>query len=232
MRRSEIEAIIDETLEIMGAHGVVLPPFAHWTPDEWRLKGEATHLLRERMLGWNVVAFDPSDFYRSGIALFTTRMGDYRALETGRGKLYGEKVIVVREGQLVPHHFHRVKTEDFFNRGGGVLEIDLLRVDENGQQVEGAFTLDRDGLLVEARSGETIRLSPGEGVTLEPGVAHAFRAEGGDVVCGEISLTNDDATDNYFIPPLPSLPAIVEDAPARRVIVADYPIFRGPRSPA
>ena len=147
MRRSEIETIIDETLEILGAHGVVLPPFAHWTPDEWRLKGEATRTMRERFLGWNVVAFEPDDFRRSGIVVFTTRMGDHRDLASGRGRLYGEKIIVVREGQLVPHHAHAVKTEDFFNRGGGALEIDLLRLGAGRQAAKTApFVLDRDGL--------------------------------------------------------------------------------------
>jgi D-lyxose ketol-isomerase len=222
MRRSEIDAIIDETLDVFAREGVVLPPFAHWTPGTWRAKGEATRTMRERCLGWNVVAFEPGRFERSGIVVFTTRMGDHRGLAAGKGRLYGEKVILVREGQRVPYHFHKVKTEDFFNRGGGTLEIDLLRIGADGGIDDTPFLIDRDGLLVEARSGETLRLAPGEGVTLDPGIAHAFRAEGGDVVCGEISLVNDDATDNYFVPPLPPAPPIEEDAPARRLVVADY----------
>jgi len=223
MRRSEIDAIIDETIEIFAAHGAVLPPFAHWTPEEWRAKGEATRIMRRRFLGWNVVAFEPGRFERSGIVVFTTRMGDHRMLASGHGRLYGEKLILVRDRQRVPYHFHKVKTEDFFNRGGGTLEIDLLRIGADGGIDDTPFLIDRDGLLAEARSGETLRLAPGEGVTLDPGIAHAFRAEGGDTVCGEISLVNDDATDNYFVPALPTLPPIEEDVPARRLVVADYP---------
>ena len=60
-----------------------------------------------------------------------------------------------------------------------------------------------------------MRLEPGESLTLEPFVAHAFWAEGGATVAGEVSLVNDDTTDNYFLPPLAPPRPIEEDAPAR-----------------
>jgi len=41
---------------------------------------------------------------------------------------------------------------------------------------------------------------------------------------GEVSLVNDDATDNYFLEPVPAQP-IIEDAPARHLVVADYSSF-------
>ena len=64
--------------------------------------------------------------------------------------------------------------------------------------------------------------TPGESLTLEPYVAHAFWAEGGAAVAGEVSLANDDGTDNYFVPPLEPFLPIEEDAPARYVTVRDH----------
>ncbi len=57
---------------------------------------------------------------------------------------------------------------------------------------------------------------------LEPFVAHAFWAEGGAALAGEVSLANDDVTDNYFLPP-PEAPApIEEDRPKRYVTTRDH----------
>ena len=71
------------------------------------------------------------------------------------------------------------------------------------------------------RPGDQVRLEPGESLTLEPFVAHAFWAEGGAAIAGEVSLANDDTTDNYFLPPLEPFAPIEEDAPARYVTVRD-----------
>jgi len=224
MRRSQLDTIIDETRSIMARHGQILPPYALWTPAEWRARALETRLMRERGLGWNVATFKADAFAESGIVVFTTRMGDHRDLAAGRGKLYGEKIFVCRDGQRVPYHYHRVKTEDVVNRGGGSFVIDLLQVDEGGQPTDLPFELDRDGIRVTVPARASLSLAPGEGLTLDPLIAHAFRAEGGDVVCGEVSLANDDAADNYFLEPLPDQ-AITEDAPARHCIVADYSSF-------
>lgn len=223
MKRSKIDSVIDEAHAAFSRHGLRLPPFARWSPGEWRARGDDTLAMRHSFLGWNVVEFIEDGFDRSGIAVFTTRMGDHRALPTGRGRLYGEKAILVAAGQRVPYHYHVVKTEDFINRGGGALAIDLVRVDTDGRPVGGEITLDCDGIAVVLPSRATVRLQPGEGITLDPYVAHAFRAEGEAVVCAEISLANDDATDNHFLEPLPPHEPIEEDVPARHVVVADYP---------
>jgi D-lyxose ketol-isomerase len=224
MRRSQIETIIRESQEIMARYGQILPPYAGWSPAQWHAKAEETRAMRSRFLGWNVVEFAEGDFARSGIVVFTTRMGDHGDLARGRGKLYGEKIIVCRDGQRVPHHYHRVKTEDFVNRGGGTLVIDLIRVDEAGLALDQPFDLDRDGEVVRVPGRSTLRLAPGEGITLDPFIAHAFSAENGDIVCGELSLANDDATDNYFLAPVPAQP-IIEDVPVRHLVVADYKSF-------
>lgn len=35
--------------------------------------------------------------------------------------LNAEKIMIVREGQVTPYHFHWYKMEDIINRGGGNL---------------------------------------------------------------------------------------------------------------
>ena len=79
--------------------------------------------------------------------------------------------------------------------------------------------------MLDLGPGDRVTLEPGESLTLEPFVAHAFWAEGGTALAGEISLANDDATDNYFVPPLLPLAPIEEDAPARFVTVREYGRF-------
>ena len=62
---------------------------------------------------------------------------------------------------------------------------------------------------------EPIRLTPGEGITLPRRPMHRFHGEpgGGAVLAGEVSLVNDDRTDNVFLEPLGRFPGIVEDEP-------------------
>ena len=62
-------------------------------------------------------------------------------------------------------------------------------------------------------------------MTLDPFVAHAFWAEGGDTLGGEVSLANDDKADNYFLAALGPAGRIEEDKPRRYVTVRDHERF-------
>ena len=76
--------------------------------------------------------------------------------------------------------------------------------------------------MLDLEPGDRVSLEPGESLTLEPFVAHAFWAEGGATLAGEVSLANDDRSDNYFLPP-PAPPApIEEDRPKRYVTTRDH----------
>lgn len=225
MKRSEIEAIIGKSLAMMASQRFYLPPFAGWTPEQWREQAEPTRAMRAAGVGWNIVEFEKDAFFRSGIAVFTLRMGDYRDLPKGAGRLYAEKAFVLFEGQRVPHHYHRVKTEDLINRGGGILGVDLVRVNEQGMELDDDITLERNGVEITVPAHTVLQLEPGESIVLLPGLAHAFIGVS-EVLCGEISLANDDATDNYFLQPLPTSSPIVEDSPARHLVLADYRSLR------
>ena len=94
----------------------------------------------------------------------------------------------------------------------------------SGAPLKERFRALKDVSVLDLGPGDQVRLEPGESLTLEPFIAHAFWAEGGAAVAGEVSLANDDTTDNYFVPPLEPFPLIEEDAPARYVTV------EGPRA--
>ena len=149
-------------------------------------------------------------------------MGDWRELDAGRGRLYAEKAIFAEDGQRAPHHYHVVKTEDIVNRGGARFVVELFKVDASGAPLKERFRALKDVDVLDLAPGDRVRLEPGESLTLEPFVAHAFWAEGGAALAGEVSLANDDATDNYFLPPLEPFAPIEEDAPARYVTVRDH----------
>ncbi len=222
MRRSFIDARIDEMQALCDRHGVKLPAFSRWGDAEFRSNPDAAELIAARGLGWNVVEFHPGAFATKGLTLFTLRMGDWRDLETKRGRLYAEKAIMSLDGQRAPHHYHVVKTEDLVNRGGARFVVELFQVDAAGEPTKNRFRVTKDVAVLELGPGDQVRLEPGESLTLEPHIAHAFWAEGGVALAGEVSLANDDLSDNYFVPPLAPPEPIAEDAPARHVTVRDY----------
>ncbi len=222
MKRSFIDSRIDAMLTLCDRHGVRLPPFALWGRPDFSANADSAKLIAARGMGWNVVEFKPEAFAAEGLTLFTLRMGDWRALEAKGGRLYAEKAIMCQDGQRAPHHYHVVKTEDIVNRGGARFVVELFKVDGDGAPLKERFRALKDVAMLDLKAGDQVRLEPGESLTLEPYVAHAFWAEGGPAIAGEVSLVNDDRADNYFVPPLAPPRPIEEDAPARFVTVRDY----------
>lgn len=209
-------------LALCDRHGVKLPPFALWGEARYRADPAAAKRISEGGLGWNIVEFAPGGFAREGLGVFTLRMGDWAQLATGRGRLYGEKALMAEDGQRTPHHYHIVKTEDLLNRGGARFVVELFKVNRAGAPLKERFRVLKDATMVDLGPGDRVSLEPGESLVLEPFVAHAFWAEGGSALGGEISLANDDLSDNYFLP-APVAPApITEDAAKRYVTVRDH----------
>lgn len=222
MKRSFVESRIDAMTTLCERHGLKLPPFAQWSEDDYRADPAAARRIAQGGLGWNVVEFRPGAFAREGLGVFTLRMGDWRQLANGRGRLYAEKALMAEDGQRAPHHYHIVKTEDIVNRGGARFVVELFKVDRAGAPLKERFRVLKDVRTLELNAGDRVALEPGESLTLEPFVAHAFWAEGGAVLAGEVSLVNDDASDNYFLPALPAAAPIEEDVAKRRLTVRDY----------
>ena len=222
MKRSFIDARIDAMRELCDKHGVRLPPFALWGEDEYRADPVAARRIADGGLGWNIVEFKPGGYAREGLSVFTLRMGDWRQLASGRGRLYAEKALMAEDGQRTPHHYHIVKTEDVLNRGGAKFVVELFKVDRAGAPLKERFRVLKDVKTLDLGPGDRVVLEPGESLVLEPFVAHAFWAEGGATLAGEVSLANDDLSDNYFLPP-PAPPAPIEEDHAKRfVTVRDH----------
>jgi D-lyxose ketol-isomerase len=119
MNRSKINRIIADAIDLFAEHHLALPPFADWTPAEWRARAGHVRGIVERGLGWDVTDFGREDFERVGLVLFTLRNGHPEDCRRKDGVLYAEKVMAVRADQVTPMHFHRPKTEDIINRGAG-----------------------------------------------------------------------------------------------------------------
>jgi D-lyxose ketol-isomerase len=212
---------------MMRSFGFVLPPFAYWTPEEFRARTDARRIVEARM-GWDITDFGRGEFDRLGLFLFTLRNGSLADLERGRGMVYAEKLLISRQDQLAPMHTHVIKSEDIINRGGATLAVKLYGSDDAG-----GFAKDRggvvrcDGIERPYGPGEILKLAPGESVTLMPGDWHAFWGEGGDVLIGEVSTVNDDVTDNLFVEPIGRFSEVEEDEPPMHLLVSDYDRWLG-----
>ncbi|MER0237396.1 D-lyxose/D-mannose family sugar isomerase [Fulvimarina sp. MAC8] len=223
MKRSDINRIMADAAEMIAGHGFILPPFANWTPEEFKArKDEARHVIDSRC-GWDITDYGGGRYEEMGLFLFTLRNGQLADLTAGRGMCYAEKLLISREKQLSPMHTHVIKAEDIINRGGATLVVELFGSDEDGKFSETAGgRVMCDGLWRDYGPGEHLSLAPGESVTLRPGDWHAFWGEGGDVLIGEVSTVNDDETDNLFREPIGRFATIEEDEPPHRLLVSDY----------
>ncbi len=220
MKRSEINQIIREAEDFFAANNFHLPAFASWSEADWRQNATCSQEIFDCKLGWDVTDFGQGDFKKEGLTLFTVRNGI--AGSTFYPKAYAEKLMISREGQMTLMHCHVNKREDIINRGGGTLVFELgIRADDGSFTGE-AVSVSRDGVRETVASRGTIELAPGESITLEPNVYHAFYATGGDVLIGEVSSVNDDETDNLYYEPQLRFPKIEEDEAIYRMLVTDY----------
>lgn len=223
MKRSEINEIQRSAEAFLREHRFYLPPWAFWDPRDWTTTGLETEEIRENFLGWDVTDFGSGDFWKRGLFLFTLRNGNPRRDK----KPYAEKIMIVQEGQETPTHFHRIKMEDIINRGGGNLILELHRSDYQEQRSTLPLEVSVDGIRRTVQAGERIVLTPGESICLEPYVYHRFWAEEGRTLVGEVSVINDDRTDNRFLEPLGRFPEIEEDQEPLHLLVSDYAKYLG-----
>lgn len=223
MKRSEINQAIRKMEALLKAHQFLLPDFCSWTPEDWADKGPEYDEIRDNMLGWDVTDYGMGDFHKLGLTLITIRNGNLA--NPKYTKTYAEKIMLVEEGQISPMHFHWNKMEDIINRGGGNLIFKLY----NATKEEGLDDTDveicQDGRRYMVKAGTEIVLKPGQSLSLYPYYYHEFTVEpgSGDVLVGEVSMCNDDNTDNRFLEPLGRFPKIEEDEPPYRLLCNEYP---------
>jgi len=228
MKRSRINRIMAEADEMIRRYGFVLPPFAYWSPDEFKARKERARNVIDARCGWDITDYGAGRFDVMGLFLFTLRNGRLADLQRGGGMCYAEKLLISRQDQLSPMHTHVIKAEDIINRGGATMVIELYGSDDAGR-----FAGDRggvvfcDGIRREFGPGEKLKFKPGESVTLMPGDWHAFWGEGGDVLIGEVSTVNDDETDNIFREPIGRFANVEEDEAPTHLLVSDYRTWLG-----
>ncbi|EPX87185.1 ABC-type sugar transport system, auxiliary component [Rubellimicrobium thermophilum DSM 16684] len=132
MKRSRINAIIRESEAFIRSQGWVLPPFAAWTPEEFRARRDEARALIDARCGWDITDYGQGDYDRMGLFLFTLRNGRLADLRAGQGMCYAEKLLISQDGQISPHHTHVIKAEDIINRGGATLVVELHGSEESG----------------------------------------------------------------------------------------------------
>ena len=100
MKRSQINTAIERAQRALAGHGVRLPHYAYWSPDDWRRAGAEYARVTRNALGWAVTDFGQGDFDRIGITMFDVRNGNVERPEEGTP--YGEKIFVLQAGQRLP----------------------------------------------------------------------------------------------------------------------------------
>ncbi len=220
MKRSEINVYIKEAEEFFKEKCFYLPPWAHWSKEQWEKNREQCTGIFTNDLGWDLTDFGSGAYRETGLLLFTLRNGKPGI----NGKTYAEKIMLVKESQVTPFHFHWQKMEDIINRGGGNLAIDLYKADEDEGFSRDSFNVLIDGRAIHVEPGQTVTLTPGESICLEPYVYHRFYGQKGtpSVLVGEVSMVNDDKNDNRFKTAPGRFPVIEEDAPPYRLLITDY----------
>lgn len=228
--RSLINNEVKQAKTVAEHFGFALPPFAFWTPEHWKQAGPESNEIRDCMLGWDVTDFGSGDFFNIGRVLFTLRNGRHN--DPRYSKPYAEKLLIDPENQRAPAHYHRTKREDIICRHGGNILVQLTPTGADGQPSSESLTVQISGVSRRIESGSTIRLRPGESVTILPGTIHQFWAEEGTgypmngqrfSLSSEISSVCDDRNDNVFLQGGTRFPVIVENEAPACHLCHEYP---------
>ena len=223
MKRSEINRLIDSSIEFFNKREFKLPPWGYWKPSQWTGHGAEAREIIDNMLGWDLTDFGGGDFGKKGLILFTIRNGNLKKDK----KSYAEKIMIAGENQETPMHFHWNKMEDIINRGGGNLVIELYGSTKDEKLSDKPLAVSIDGIRRTIAAGGKVVLTPGESICLGPGMYHRFYGESGKgkVLIGEVSMVNDDSSDNRFFEPQGRFPTIDEDQPPTHLLATDYNRF-------
>ena len=224
MKRSHIDSLINKTLETLEKHQFVLPKFAYWTHSDWTNKNVAQcQEIIDLELGWDVTDLGTNSA-DSSLVLFTIRNGSVEG--NSYPKPYAEKIIMLNEGVVVPLHFHRHKMEDIINRGKDKLLLKLYNstTDEDLDK-KSKIHYSIDGCHHESDAGVIVSLDPGESITLTPLLYHSFWTDKGPLLVGEVSMVNNDHTDNRFHESIARFSTIEEDTQAQWVLSNEYNII-------
>jgi len=223
MKRSEINEHLKWAKNLIEENNIKLPPFAYWKMNAWQENLDKIDTIKKVMLGWDITDYGEGDFENLGAVLFTIRNGSLE--DPSIGTPYAEKLILLKEGQKLPNHYHASKTEDIINRGGGILAIKLYNSKADGSvDYESKVTIEMDGMKYQIDAGEEVLIRQGCSITLRPYQYHLFWAKegNGDLVIGEVSSINDDLIDNYNAREISRFSKIEEDEEILHPLCNEY----------
>lgn len=228
MKRSEINKAIEHAKNLLEKNNFRLPSFGYWSLEEWKRNKSEIGTISKVMQGWDITDFGSGDFKKIGAVLFTIRNGDVK--DSAIGTPYAEKIIILchETEQQIPMHYHRMKTEDIINRGGGTLVLELYNsTPDRRLDREKDVYVRMDGIRRRFKAGAQVEVARGNSITLTPGLFHRFWAkrDGGDLIVGEVSSINDDNTDNVFQTEASRFAAIEEDEKALHPLVNEYSLL-------
>jgi len=146
IKRSEVNRIMKESDKFIRSFGYIMPPFAYWSPSEFKSRKAEAQKIIDSNLGWDITDYGLNEFDKTGLFLFTVRNGNNADLSKGRGMLYAEKAMISRDKQYSPMHRHNLKAEDIINRGGGTLVIELFGDTDGKCDRSKGVTVYTDGL--------------------------------------------------------------------------------------
>lgn len=221
MKRSDINKLIEDAIQLLHKRQIRLPPFAYWTPEGWHTKGSECNEIRTCKLGWDITDFGSGNFEKVGLVVFTVRNGHHSKTPFNQ-KVYAEKILVVQEHQHTPMHHHIKKTEDIICKSGGIFMCQVYNRNPDGSLADSDVEVSLDGIKRRVPAGHIFAMKPGESITLPPYLFHDFWAEGGTTILGEVSSVNDDDTDNVFLSAGGRFPMIEEDEPSRHMLCTEY----------
>ena len=157
MKRSEINKALKRMESVINDLKISLPPFCNFTPEEWKTKGPEVQEIKDNMLGWDITDFGQGDFSKIGLFLITIRNGNQKMADK-YPKTYAEKLMIVREKQITPMHFHWNKMEDIINAGGGNLIIKLYNSTPDEKLADTDVVVSMDGVQHTFPAGTEVRL--------------------------------------------------------------------------
>ena len=76
MKRSAVNQALKELEAMCEKYHCYLPPFCHFTPQQWQSIGHEYDEVRDCMLGWDITDYGMDHFDKFGFSLITIRTGN------------------------------------------------------------------------------------------------------------------------------------------------------------
>lgn len=160
---------------------------------------------------WDVTDFGLGKFASYGLVL----------INLAEENEYCEKLMYARKGMTTPCHAHKKKKEDIIVRNGQ-LAIQVWKGKPGKDDPGLPFKIKINGKSEKVFSGDILKLVSGERVTLVPGIYHEFYPLSEECIIGEVSTSNDDLHDNFFVNEnIGRFSEIIEDEPPVVNLVSD-----------